>query len=201
MDILIIEDEILAAERLQALIKKYDCTINIAGCLESIEDSVKWLQTKPAPDLLLVDIHLSDGHSFEIFKKAQLSKPVIFTTAFDNYALDAFQLFSIDYILKPITAEALGAAINKYKSIASTMGIANYSLLSDQVKENFSNRYKNRFLAKVGQRSFFLQAAEVAYFFADNKVVYLVDKQGNRFIIKPGSILKFERTGIVFGHA
>ncbi len=183
MDVVIIEDEMLAAERLQLLIKNYDPSINIIACLESIEESVLWLQTKPAPDLLLVDIQLSDGHSFEIFKKVSLQKPVIFTTAYDNYALDAFQLFSIDYILKPVTAEALGAALNKYKNISSSLAATNYSLLSDQVKENFTNRYKNRFLAKVGSRSFFIFADEVAYFFADNKIVYLVDKEGNRFII------------------
>jgi DNA-binding LytR/AlgR family response regulator len=183
MDVVIIEDEMLAAERLQLLIKNYDPSINIIACLESIEESILWLQTKPLPDLLFVDIHLSDGHSFEIFKKVTLQKPVIFTTAFDNYALDAFQLFSIDYILKPVSAEALGAAINKYKNIASSLVATNYALLSDQVKENFSSRYKNRFIAKVGSRSFFLHADEVAYFFADNKIVYLVDKEGNRFII------------------
>ena len=183
MDILIIEDEILAAERLQALIKNYDSGIRILACLDSIEESVQWLQTKTAPDLLLVDIHLSDGHSFEIFKRVTIQKPVIFTTAYDNYALDAFKLFSIDYILKPITAEALGAALNKYKNIANTIAANNYSLLSDQVKENYASSYKNRFLAKVGQRSFFIQVNEIAYFFADNKIVYLVDTQGNRFII------------------
>lgn len=183
MDIVIIEDELLAAERLQLLIENYDASINIVACLESIEEAVQWLQTKPAPDLLLVDIHLSDGHSFEIFKKVNIQKPVIFTTAFDNYALDAFQLFSIDYILKPVTAEALAAAINKYKSITSNLAAINYSLLSDQVKENFNTRYKNRFLAKVGQRSFFIRACDVAYFMADNKIVYLVDTDGNRFII------------------
>jgi DNA-binding LytR/AlgR family response regulator len=183
MEIVIIEDEMLAADRIQTLLQQYDAGIRVAACLESIEESVQWLQTHPHPDLLLVDIHLSDGHSFEIFKKVNLQKPVIFTTAFDNYALDAFQLFSIDYILKPVTAAALAGAINKYRSMAGSMAANNYALLSDQVKDNFSTRYKNRFLAKVGQRSFFLQASEVAYFFADNKIVYLVDREGNRFII------------------
>lgn len=182
MDVVIIEDEMLAAERLQTLIKNYDASINVVAVLESIEETVQWLHSKPHPDLLFVDIHLSDGHSFEIFKRIQLQKPVIFTTAFDNYALDAFHLFSIDYILKPVTAAALAAAMNKYKSLA-TLAAVNYSILSDAVKENFNTRYKNRFLAKVGQRTFFLQADEVAYFFADNKIVYLVDKEGNRFII------------------
>lgn len=183
MDVVIIEDEILAAERIQLLIKNYDPLINIVAVLESIEESVQWLQTHTPPDLLVADIHLSDGHCFEIFKKVNFQKPVIFTTAFDNYALDAFQLFSIDYILKPVTAEALAASFNKYKSLAGTLVNTNYPLLSEQLKENFSNRYKDRFLAKVGQRSFFLQADEVAYFYAENKVVYLIDLEGNQFII------------------
>lgn len=183
MDIAIIEDEMLAAERIQLLVKNYDPSINIVASLESIEESVEWLQTHTHPDLLVVDIHLSDGHCFEIFKKVNFQKPVIFTTAFDNYALDAFQLFSIDYILKPVTAAALAASFNKYRSMAGSLVTTNYTLLSDQVKENISTRYKDRFLAKVGQRSFFLQANEVAYFFADNKIIYLVDLEGNQFII------------------
>jgi two-component system, LytTR family, response regulator LytT len=183
MDVIIIEDELLAAERLQTLISNYDASIQIIACLESIEEAVHWLQTKPHPDLLFVDIHLSDGHSFEIFKRVTLNKPVIFTTAFDHYALDAFRLLSIDYILKPVTAEALGEALNKYKTFSTSLFATNYTLLSDQVKESFNTRYKNRFLAKVGSRSFFITADEVAYFFAENKIVYLVDKAGNRFII------------------
>ena len=183
MDVLILEDELLAAERLQMLIKNYDASVNIVASLESIDDAVQWLQTKPLPDLVFADIHLSDGHCFEIFKKVNLQKPVIFTTAYDSYALDAFRLFSIDYILKPVTAEALAAALNKYKTLANGLAVKNYSLLGDSVKENFGARYKDRFLARVGQRSFFINADEVAYFFADNKVVYLVDAEGNRFII------------------
>lgn len=183
MNIVIIEDEVLAAERLMMLIQQYNSSINIVAILESIEESVEWLKTHPEPDLLFVDIHLSDGHSFEIFKKVNLQKPIIFTTAYDNYALNAFQFFSIDYILKPITAHALSAALNKYKTLTGNFAITNYELLSNQLKENFNVRYKDRFIAKVGQRSFFLQADEVAYFFADNKIIYLVDKQGYRFIV------------------
>lgn len=183
MDVLIIEDELLAAERLQMLVKNYDASVNIVASLESIDDAVQWLQTKQLPDLIFADIHLSDGHCFEIFKKVNLQKPVIFTTAYDSYALDAFRLFSIDYILKPVTAEALAAALNKYKTLATGFAVKNYSLLGDSVKENFGARYKDRFLARVGQRSFFINADEVAHFFADNKVVYLVDTEGNRFII------------------
>lgn len=183
MDILIIEDETLAQERLQYLIEQYDSSIRVLGCLESVEETVKWFTTKPHPDLLLIDIHLSDGLSFEIFKKITITKPIIFTTAYDNYAIDAFQLFSIDYILKPITAEALATAINKYKTIASSFAPKDYSLLTEQINDNLTTNYKTRFLAKVGQRLFFVPVQDAACFSADNKIVYLLDKEGNRFVI------------------
>lgn len=183
MNILIIEDEQLAQERLQLIIKAYDPSINIAGCLESVEESVNWFNTKPHPDLILLDIHLSDGQSFEIFKRTQTQKPIIFITAYENYAVDAFRLFSIDYILKPVTAEALAAAINKYKSLSDIFTPADYRLLVDQLKETSSTNYRNRFLAKVGQRLFFIPACDVAYFAADNKIVFLIDREGNRFVI------------------
>ncbi len=183
MTILIVEDEQLAQERLQLLLKAYDQAINIVGCLESVEETVQWLNTKPHPDLILLDIHLSDGQSFEIFRRTTTQKPVIFTTAYENYAIDAFKLFSVDYILKPITAEGLAAALNKYKNLTAAFAPKDYQLLMEQVKDNFSINYKSRFLAKVGQRLFFIAAAEVAYFAADNKIVFLIDKEGNRFVI------------------
>jgi DNA-binding LytR/AlgR family response regulator len=183
MNILIVEDEHLAQERLQLLINAYDPSINIVGCLESVEETVNWLNTKPHPDLILLDIHLSDGQSFEIFKRTQIQKPIIFITAFENYAVDAFSLFSIDYILKPVTAEALATAINKYKNLADIFKPADYHLLMEQVKDNSLVNYRNRFLAKVGQRLFFIPASEVAYFAADNKIVFLIDREGNRFVI------------------
>lgn len=183
MNILIIEDEQLAQERLQILIKAYDPSIHIEGCLESVQETVNWLNTKPHPDLILLDIHLSDGQSFEIFKRTQTQKPIIFITAYENYAVDAFRLFSIDYILKPVTAEALAAAINKYKSLSHIFTPADYKILMEQLKDASSTNYRNRFLAKVGQRLFFIPAGDVAYFAADNKIVFLIDREGNRFVI------------------
>lgn len=183
MNILIVEDEQLAQERLLLLIKAYDPTIKIAGCLESVEETVNWLNTKPHPDLILLDIHLSDGQSFEIFKRTQTQKPIIFITAYENYAVDAFRLFSIDYILKPVTAEALATAINKYKNLKDIFTPADYRLLTEQVNDIYAANYRTRFLAKVGQRLFFIAASEVAYFAADNKIVFLIDREGNRFII------------------
>lgn len=183
MNILIVEDEQLAQERLQLLIHAFDPSINIAGCLESVEETVNWFNTKPHPDLILLDIHLSDGQSFEIFKRTQIQKPIIFITAYENYAVDAFSLFSIDYILKPVTAEALATAINKYKNLANIFKPADYRLLTEQIKDNTLLSYRNRFLAKVGQRLFFIPASDVAYFAADNKIVFLIDREGNRFVI------------------
>ncbi|HMZ99948.1 MAG TPA: LytTR family DNA-binding domain-containing protein [Ferruginibacter sp.] len=183
MKILIVEDEQLAQERLQLLIRAYDPSIEIIGCLESVEDTIHWLNTRSHPDLILLDIHLSDGECFEIFKQAKTQKPVIFITAYENFAIDAFRVFSIDYILKPVTASALAAALNKYKQLADVFIPRDYQLLAEQVKENNGNSYRQRFLAKVGQRLFFIPADEVAYFSADNKIVYLIDREGNRFVI------------------
>ncbi len=193
MDILIIEDELLAAERMQMLVKNYDPSINIIGILESVEEAVEWLSTKKLPDLLLVDIQLADGHSFEIFKKVQIDKPIIFTTAYDQYALDAFQLLSIDYVLKPVTAEALSNSFAKYKSLTQLPApVNNYADVLEYVKENLSSKYKNRFMGKVGQRTYFIQVQDVAYFTADNKIVHLVARDGKRYL-KNATMEKLEQ--------
>ena len=120
----IVEDEKLATERLKMILKEYDPSVEVMSCLESIDDTVQYLRQHQHPDLLLLDIHLSDGHCFEIFKQVHYTRPVIFTTAYDQYALDAFKMFSIDYILKPVTLEAMAAALNKLRSMtASFTGI------------------------------------------------------------------------------
>ncbi len=177
MKVVIVEDEKLAAERLQTLLAEYDPAIQVVACLESIEETVQYLQQRSHPDLLLLDIHLSDGHSFEIFKRAAYNRPVIFTTAYDQYALDAFRMLSIDYILKPVSLEALAGALNKLKSFS--FSAVDYKQLGPEWQ---TRRYKKRFLGKVGQRLFFIDADEVAFFQADNKIVHLVDKEGNRYL-------------------
>jgi DNA-binding LytR/AlgR family response regulator len=180
MKVIIVEDEKLAAERLQTILKEYDEAIEITACLESIEETVQYLKLHAHPDLLLLDIHLSDGHSFEIFKQVNYNKPVIFTTAYDQYALEAFKLFSIDYILKPVTLEALAAAMNKLKSLTVSFPAVDFNQLASSWP---SARYKKRFLGKVGQRLFFLESTAIAFFQADNKIVHLVDKEGNRYVV------------------
>ena len=181
MKLIIVEDEKLAAERLKTLVKEYDPAIEVLVCLESVEETVQYLRHHASPDLLLLDIHLSDGHSFEIFSQVNYTKPVIFTTAYDQYALEAFKMFSIDYILKPVTLEALAVAINKYKNMASGFVSADFQRLIPQLT---GREYKKRFLGKVGQRLFFVDTADIAYFQADNKVVYMYDKENNCYLVE-----------------
>ncbi len=196
MNVVIIEDELLASERLQILIKKYDEDINIVAFLETVEDAVDYLQTNKHPDILFVDIQLADGHSFEIFKKVKTTAPIIFTTAYNQYALDAFRLFSIDYILKPITAETLANAFLKYNNLTKTQNtnlpVVDYTLLLQQMQDDIAVKYKTRFLAKVGQRTYFIPVEDVAYFVADNKIVYLVARDGKKYI-KNATIEKLEQ--------
>jgi DNA-binding LytR/AlgR family response regulator len=187
MEVVIIEDEILAAERLSMLIKNYNAEIKVVAQLESVEEALAYLRVKRHPDLLFVDIHLADGLSFEIFKQINVEKPIIFTTAFDQYALDAFQFFSIDYMLKPILADDLAAALKKYEKInANTVNRnveTDFGQLVQALKENINNKYKNRFLGKLGQKMYFVPVENISHFSADNKVVQLITKDGGKYII------------------
>lgn len=208
MKVVIVEDERIAAERLLTLLKQYDPAIEVLACLESIDETVQYLKQSAHPDLLLLDIHLADGHSFEIFKQVSYHRPVIFTTAYDQYALEAFRIFSIDYILKPVTQEALAAAFNKLKALPVSIP-ADFSRLMPAVA---ANRFKKRFIGKVGQRLFFINTENVAFFQADNKIVYLVDKEGNRYVVEytmeqlselldPQEFFRLNRSFIVGIHA
>lgn len=179
MKVVIIEDEQLAAERLVYLLNQTDAKVEIVKHLFSIEESVQWLQQHPHPDLLFLDIQLADGFCFEIFKQVEYTNPVIFTTAYNQYALDAFQLFSIDYLLKPVTATALQAALQKLKQIQTPASV-NYRQLTNVFEEA---SFKSRFLARAGQKMFFVESNEVQYFQADDKIVFLVDKEGNRLVV------------------
>lgn len=185
MNILIVEDEYLAAEKLEAQIKKYDPKINIVGSIDSIRGAVKWFGSNPCPDLMLLDIHLSDGNSFEIFKKVDVKCPVIFTTAYDEYAVKAFKVNSVDYLLKPITFEELSASIDKYKALyqeqkPAKTGFDIESLMA--VLQQDQHKYKTRFLVKSGQKIRSVHIEEIAYFYAEDKIVFLLTKNGQRFI-------------------
>jgi DNA-binding LytR/AlgR family response regulator len=184
MNTIIIEDEQLAAERLQLLLHQYDSNIHVLNVMDSVEEATAWLNKNQPPDFILLDIHLSDGFGFDILKNTLVSSPVIFTTAYDQYALDAFKVLSIDYLLKPVTAELLAQAIQKLKTLKQT-GTANTTIDYQQLAQLMTqpSSYKTRFLGKVGQKFFFIDVANIAYFSADNKIVYLYGSDGNRYIV------------------
>lgn len=183
MRAIIIEDEPPAIERLMVLVEQVCPGVTIEACLDSVSDAVRWFREQIHPDFVFMDIHLSDGSAFEIFRKVSLDIPVIFTTAYDEYALDAFSVLSIDYLLKPISAGSLDKALKKmHRLINQEAQHIDYQKLLASIK-NGGKQYKSRFLVKIGNRSFFAETSEVAYFQADNKIVYLVAADGCRYIV------------------
>jgi len=186
--IVIIEDEPLAQNELKRLLQASEFEFNILDCLESIEEAVEWFQANEAPDLVFMDIQLADGLSFEIFTQTTIQSPVIFTTAFDEYALQAFKVNSIDYLLKPIEQTALNQAISKLmgwrekfsdqKPIISAKQLESLLELSQPHKE-----YKSRMIVKSGEQIKFITLSEVAYFNAEDNVVMLYTADKKRYIV------------------
>ncbi|WP_299820185.1 LytTR family DNA-binding domain-containing protein [uncultured Pontibacter sp.] len=181
MKVAIIEDESLAAKRLASLLIKCDNSITVEAVLPSVKESVKWLSTHPQPDLLFMDIHLDDGQSFAIFDQVECFTPVVFTTAYDDYMIKAFKVNSIDYLLKPINQDELQASITKFKKLNSTAGIS-----SDSLKQLLNATlhkeptYKSRFLITQGSKIRTIDIADVAYFYSEEKLTFLVTKEGQR---------------------
>lgn len=181
MKILIIEDEKPAATRLKQLILDILPEAKIDGNLESIIAATQWLMANPEPDLIFCDIQLADGLSFEIFNRVKVTAPIIFTTAFDQYAIKAFKLNSIDYLLKPIDTKELLNAIGKFKSlqIRPLVDIIQLQeLLIPKQKD-----YKSRFMVRFGEKIQAVQASEAAYFFSEERVTFLHTFEGKRYIL------------------
>lgn len=183
MNVLIIEDEAPAARRLQKLIMDAEPHANVLAVLDSIESGVEWLQKNTHPHLLFLDIQLSDGTSFEIFKKVEVKCPVIFTTAYDEYALQAFKVNSIDYLLKPIEPSALEKSISKFRHLRDQFiepGEELHNLLKT-LQQTPKENYKSRFLVKTGQRLIPVSIEEVAYFYAHDKMVYMITTDKRKY--------------------
>jgi len=186
MNILIIEDEPFAQQELIRLIHEIDTEINVLNCIDSVEESVAYLNEKEQPDLIFMDIQLSDGLSFEIFNKADVKPPVIFTTAYDEYAVKAFKLNSIDYLLKPIDEQELLNAIEKFKKWTAKNVNEETFLSKHQLQEVlglFKPSYKSRLVVKLGDKIKHIEAANIAYFYSEDKVSFLITTKGERFII------------------
>ncbi len=175
MKTLIIEDEPLAATRLEELLAGCDPDIEVVGKCDSVKRSVKWLQGNPLPDLMFLDIQLGDGLSFEIFEEVAVDCPVIFTTAFDAYAIEAFRLNSIGYLLKPIKTEELQSVIEKYKSspyFRSDTTHVKQQIALDQIRQLLTQEYKKRFLVKSGLHIRSIPVEEIRYFYSLEKATY-----------------------------
>ena len=175
MTAIIIEDEFIPAQNLQRLIKQVNSNIEVITILESIYDSVEWFSLNPNPDLVFMDIHLSDGSSFSIFEKVKIHAPVIFTTAYDEYSLKAFEVNSIDYLLKPVNIKDLERAIDKFcrfnkPQVSNDTLIANMLSMFPQKKKE----YKSFFLIPQKDKFIPLFVNDIAYIFMDNKIVKLV---------------------------
>jgi DNA-binding LytR/AlgR family response regulator len=181
MRILIIEDENLAARRLVKLIRDILPDCDISGNLDTVTAAVDWLNTNPQPDLIFLDIQLADGISFEIFEHVKVTSPIIFCTAYDQYAIKAFKLNSIDYLLKPVDPEELKQAMDKFLS-----GRKVPEITLDQIRvllQPVQKVYKNRFLVKVGERIQTIAIDDTGVFYSEDKVTFLMTRQGKKFII------------------
>jgi len=183
MKIIIIEDEKPAARRLKRMLN--DMGMEVQTMLHSVEESIQWFLQNEHPDLILLDIQLSDGLSFEIFKEVSIESNIIFTTAYDEYALKAFKLNSIDYLLKPIDDDELRTAIDKYRKYSMRKNNLHFDL--DEIKNLLVNPldrdYKKRFTIKVGQHLKIVNMKSIECFYSDNKATFLYTEIGNNYIL------------------
>ncbi|WP_055448398.1 LytR/AlgR family response regulator transcription factor [Lacinutrix mariniflava] len=183
MNVIIIEDEKPSARRLQRMLKKLD--IEAETMLHSVEESITWFQNNEHPDLIFLDIQLSDGLSFEIFDAIEITSAIIFTTAYDEYALQAFKLNSIDYLLKPIDDEELETAVSKFKTRLPKK--QSVTLDFNEIKKLLINpierEYKKRFSVKVGQHLKLINIEDIECFYSENKGTYLYTKEGRNYLL------------------
>jgi DNA-binding LytR/AlgR family response regulator len=191
MTTVLIEDEYPAAERLEKLIKKVDGQLQILAVLESIEAAQKWFAENPAPDLIFSDIQLSDGLSFQIFENMPIKSPIIFTTSYDEYAIKAFKVKSIDYLLKPVKLPELEIAIRKFKEMTNlrqkNQTLDNqYALKIESLIDSLQTtgkKHKTRFLIEQNDQLLPVSTEQIAYFFTSNELVCLVRKDNKQFLI------------------
>lgn len=187
MNVLIIEDEAPAAKRLVGLLSTIEAGVNILAILDSIEEASNWLSAMSHPDLIFMDIMLADGQCFEIFEKVRIDSPVIFTTAYDEYAIRAFKVNSIDYLLKPIEPELLQGAIGKYRQLSTAAEHSNAILRSlGEINRTLTNNgvsYKKRFLAKIGDKFIPIETDEIQYVSFEDKNTYINTTDDRKIII------------------
>lgn len=182
MRYLIIEDEPLAQEELVRMLKALDPNFMLLASIDSVKQSIEWFNNNEQPDIVFMDIHLSDNICFEIFNKVEITAPVIFTTAYDQYAIEAFKTNGIAYLLKPIEEEELIAALKKFRTLTNT-NIELSSIHSHIQQLSTLNSYKERVLAKVGDNYQHVAMQDVAYFYSEDHYTFVATKDKQRYII------------------
>ncbi|NMM48417.1 LytR/AlgR family response regulator transcription factor [Marinigracilibium pacificum] len=184
MNYLIIEDEEIAAEKLKSQLKKIDNEATFSGYCQSVAETIEFLNNDHPPiDLVFMDIQLTDGVSFDIFKNTTLDYPVIFVTAYDEYALEAFKVNSVHYLLKPISTSDLNEALNKFKSINYHHSFQSLKKIEDQLLGKTT--YKDRFISQIGSKFFIIKTQDISGFYADGKTVYCLKHNDNtKYIIE-----------------
>ncbi len=184
LNVLIIEDEEPAAKRLQKMIKEIEPDAVVLENIVSVSSGIKWFKNNAAPNLVFSDIQLSDGLSFDIFKAVEVTSPIIFTTAYDQYAIEAFKVNSIDFLLKPIKKEALQTAVAKFKSLThadASPAIDINKLL--QSLQPAGTEYKKRFVVRYGEHIKTIDIEEVVYLYTEDKATFLCTKDARRFVV------------------
>ena len=175
MNVLLVEDEAAAVKRMQKLLAEIDPTIAIVGITEAISTTVSWLGANPAPDLAFFDVQLADGESFEIFKRCPVDCPVIFTTAYDEYAVKAFRVNAIDYLLKPVKKEELEASIDRVRAGAV---VSDHGQRATDAEEGSSRAPIKRFLIRYGEHFKVVDVGEIAYIHSYDKSTFLRTREG-----------------------
>jgi len=189
MQILIVEDEELAVKKLQKTLQAIDTGLEVAGTADSIASAVEWLKTHPQPDLILMDIELADGQSFEIFNLTEVKSPVIFTTSYDEFALKAFKVNSVDYLLKPIQKDELEAALSKFRNMQKVFNgnkqddLQITSLVKELQKTLQHKEHRKRFLVKHMQKLVSIEVDRIAYFFSDDRLTFFKTFEDKKYII------------------
>ncbi|HTS44076.1 MAG TPA: LytTR family DNA-binding domain-containing protein [Puia sp.] len=189
MRTLIIEDEKPAFESLAEELWQIDENIQVMGSCTSVDESIRWLSQNPQPDLILMDIQLSDGLSFNIFQSCNITCPVIFITAYDKYLTQAFDYNSIDYLLKPINQTKLKNAIKKYKNLQNYF-VNNHSAILEYL--NNQDKKKSRILVKRGMEFQTVRTEDIVYFFTEHKLVFLVDKDNRKYLAEKNNLSELE---------
>lgn len=185
MNILIVEDEDLAVKKLKKILLSVEESANVVGVTDGIKSTVEWLHANAQPDLILMDVELADGQSFEIFNLTEVNSPVIFTTSYDEFAIKAFKVNSLDYLLKPVQKEELQAALNKYKKLKGNQNsdINIESLVKELQQKLKPKSYRKRFLVKHGQKLESVEIDDIDYFYSDGRLNFFKTGDNKKYVV------------------